>query len=126
MAKRHSDISPVFFMPLFMSIFVPLFELGVGYGDGVLQLDEREVVNALLVLLLYPRFCFFLTKAEAEISQSIGEYASEVFDGFGLFRSGRGCCWCLGHSLGLMRGLNSEASRGELVFKGIEVRFCAL
>lgn len=40
-AKRHSDISPVFFMPLFMSLFVPLFELGVGYGDGVLQLDER-------------------------------------------------------------------------------------
>ena len=55
-------------MPLFMSLFVPLFELGVGYGDGVLQLDEREVVNALLVLLLYPRFCFFLTKAEAELS----------------------------------------------------------
>lgn len=35
-AKRPSVISPVFFMPLFMSLFVPLFELGVGYGYGVL------------------------------------------------------------------------------------------
>jgi len=109
-----------------MSLFVPLFDLGVGYGDGVLQLDEREVVNALLVLLLYPRFCFFRAEAEPQVAQSVGKNATEVFDGFGLFRSGRGCCWCFGHSLGLMRGLNSGASRGELVFKGIEVRFCAL